>query len=322
MLFRQPFAAVLLALLLLAASALPTLAQEGDVAGSADPSVLGKRFPGARIVAYETQAFDEHLVVTGPIKKKDTPEASERIEGKVTIASYEISKDRTVLEVFRNYENALKEAGFETLYSCVDKACGGRTFNHAIAPYSGGYGENYNGQRYIAAKLARPEGAAYVTVYVVKNYSVGGKTKDLVYARVAAVETKAMETALVKVSAKEMAEKIAAEGGIALYGIHFDTDSASIKPESDETIAEIAKLLQKAPTLSLLVVGHTDNQGKLGYNRDLSQRRAQAVVEQLTTCGIADARLEAHGVGFLAPVASNDSEQGRALNRRVVLVPR
>jgi OmpA-OmpF porin, OOP family len=94
-----------------------------------------------------------------------------------------------------------------------------------------------------------------------------------------------------------------------------------IKPESAAAVAEIARLLTNTASLSLHVVGHTDNVGALAQNMDLSKRRAAAVVAALTTTHkIAATRLHAEGVGPLAPVASNDSEAGRAKNRRVELV--
>jgi outer membrane protein OmpA-like peptidoglycan-associated protein len=96
-----------------------------------------------------------------------------------------------------------------------------------------------------------------------------------------------------------------------------------VKPESEPALAEIAKLLAADPKLALRVVGHTDSVGKLEDNQRLSQARAEAVLAVLTgKHGIAPARLTAHGVGPLAPVASNDAEEGRAKNRRVELVKR
>ena len=116
---------------------------------------------------------------------------------------------------------------------------------------------------------------------------------------------------------------IDATGRIALYGIHFDTDKTEIKPASKETLAQIAKLLTDQGELELVVVGHTDNQGKLDYNMDLSKRRAEAVKRALVAdYGIEAGRLAAWGVGYLAPVASNRAEDGRARNRRVELVER
>ena len=92
-------------------------------------------------------------------------------------------------------------------------------------------------------------------------------------------------------------------------------------PESEPTLAEIAKILQQIPGLKLLVVGHTDNVGLLAANLDLSKRRADAVVKYLAArYGVAAARLTAQCAGPPAPVASNRSEDGRAKNRRVELV--
>ncbi len=114
---------------------------------------------------------------------------------------------------------------------------------------------------------------------------------------------------------------IKAEGKIAVYGIHFDTGKSEIKPASDPALQEIAKLLKGQPALKLHVVGHTDNVAGLDLNLRLSKARAEAVVAALTAKhGVSAARLIPHGVGPVAPVASNDAEAGRAKNRRVELV--
>ena len=101
----------------------------------------------------------------------------------------------------------------------------------------------------------------------------------------------------------------------------FDTEKADVNPESDATLKEIAKLLQQDPKLNLYVVGHSDNQGTLDANIDLSMRRANSVILAFTgKHGVTGARLKALGDGPSAPVASNDSDDGRAKNRRVELV--
>ena len=104
-------------------------------------------------------------------------------------------------------------------------------------------------------------------------------------------------------------------------GSYFDTDKDTVKAESQPTLAEIAKLLNSDPALRLHVVGHTDNQGKPDYNLDLSRRRAASIVAELTAkYGVPATRLDAFGCGLYAPVASNEAEEGRAMNRRVELV--
>src|SRR5690606_17731280 len=103
--------------------------------------------------------------------------------------------------------------------------------------------------------------------------------------------------------------------------IFFEFDSAEIRTESAEALEQMATLMNDAPDIQVYIVGHTDNQGSLDYNHDLSTRRAEAVRRALAgDYGIDAERMAAHGVASLAPVASNGSEDGRALNRRVELV--
>jgi len=110
-------------------------------------------------------------------------------------------------------------------------------------------------------------------------------------------------------------------GHVEVPGIFFDTGKSELKPESDAAVAEVAKLLKADPALKVYVVGHTDNVASLDLNTKLSQARADAVVQALVAKhGIAAARLVGRGAGPLAPVASNDTEEGRARNRRVELV--
>lgn len=121
--------------------------------------------------------------------------------------------------------------------------------------------------------------------------------------------------------AAAMGNDLKSSGHIALYGIYFDTNRAEVKPESKPALEEISKLLKQDPGLKLLVVGHTDGTGSLEANMRLSQARGEAVVKALVSQhGIAASRLKGHGVGPLSPVATNDTEEGRAKNRRVELV--
>ena len=131
----------------------------------------------------------------------------------------------------------------------------------------------------------------------------------------------AMENKMVTVDAAAMAKEVAATGRVALYGIYFDTNKTDIKPESAPAIDEIAKFLKQDAKAIVYVVGHTDNVGGYEQNMGLSQRRAEAVVKELTTKhGIPATRLKAAGSGPLAPMAPNETEEGRAKNRRVELV--
>ena len=134
------------------------------------------------------------------------------------------------------------------------------------------------------------------------------------------VEKQAMAQEVVA-NAALFATGLKATGHVEVPGIYFDTGKAVLKPESTAAVAEVAKLLKADAAMKVYIVGHTDSVASLESNLKLSQARAEAVAQALVTeHGIAAARLNARGVGPLAPVASNDAEDGRARNRRVELV--
>ncbi len=120
--------------------------------------------------------------------------------------------------------------------------------------------------------------------------------------------------------AEEMKAALDKDGRVVVYGIPFDTDKAALKMDSLKPLQEIIKLLQTDPTLRVEIQGHTDNQGAAVHNKELSQRRAEAVRNFLLLFGISDSRLTARGYGMERPIAPNDTEEGRAQNRRVELV--
>jgi OOP family OmpA-OmpF porin len=125
----------------------------------------------------------------------------------------------------------------------------------------------------------------------------------------------------VTADAAALGNDIRSMGHAAVYGILFDTGKSTMKPESAQTIGEVAKMLKADATLKIHVVGHTDNVGDVTANIKLSQDRGEAVLQALVRDhGIAAGRLRSYGCGQSAPVASNDSEEGRAKNRRVELV--
>lgn len=115
--------------------------------------------------------------------------------------------------------------------------------------------------------------------------------------------------------------RITVDGRVSIYGVQFDTGSTAILPGSEGTLEAIAGMMADLPDLKVAVVGHTDDVGGYESNLDLSKRRADTVVADLvSTYGIEASRLFAAGASFLAPVANNDTEEGRTLNRRVELV--
>jgi outer membrane protein OmpA-like peptidoglycan-associated protein len=287
------------------------------VEGSKDHPLIS-RYPGSYISNYFKKEFDEFTL---PLGKNGNQGFAKNLhlEGKITRIVYIAPLGRTVLEVFRNYQGALKTAAFETLFTCGPQDCAGSGYSTARVYGNGDYDDYWgpdHGIRYLSAKLARQKGDVYVSLLVDDQ---GGDSRPNVELYV--IEVKPMESGLITVNAASLANDINRTGHASVYGIYFDTGKADIKPESDATLKEIAKLLQGDPRLKLYVVGHTDNQGALDLNMDLSRRRAEAVLAALSTkYAVPAVRLRAYGCGPYSPVASNDSEDGRAKNRRVELV--
>lgn len=274
---------------------------------------LIKPYPGSTTWESKVGKFDRVTIPTGKFSRKGPQTvfaSSIKVEGKVTGITYHTPRKRTALEVLSNYEKALKEGGFEILFGCLEGDCG--SGDYEVAYLRNRVSAGYKNTGMLASRLTRADGDVYVFVGVDQS---NANTKLLV------VEAIPMETGLVKVDANALQNDIERTGHASIYGIYFDTDKADVKPESKQALGEIAKVLENMPKLKLYVVGHTDNVGSLDYNKKLSMQRSAAVVGVLTRdYGIEPARLQADGVGPLAPVLANTIEAGRAKNRRVELV--
>jgi OmpA-OmpF porin, OOP family len=299
---------VLASSLFLAAAA---RAQPADVEGGKDHPLVS-RYPGSTITEYASREFDEFKVPLGKMAQEGIAK-SQQVEGKLTRIHYQIPQGRSTLEVMRNYQEAFRRAGFQPLFQCAGEAqCGGGS-----VPDPNGYGWCAGcSPRQLTAKLSRPEGDVYVSLHAEQDNPGTPATVDEVI-----VEVKPMESGMITVDAASLGNDIERTGHASIYGIYFDTGKAEVKPESEATLKEIARLLQQQAALKLYVVGHSDNVGTLPSNLELSRRRADAVVKVLISrYAIPAASLSAQGDGPLAPVASNDSDAGRAKNRRVELV--
>jgi outer membrane protein OmpA-like peptidoglycan-associated protein len=254
-----------------------------DVKGSKDHPMFN-RMPGYRIMHYKDREFDVYKNFRNEKGKKIT------VEGHFYYFQYGIKKGEKKTsgpQVLRNYMNAVKKAGGAIVYE--EGCCN------------------------VYLKLKNNNQAVWVRV---QSYRDAGSYQVWI------VEEAKMEQDIV-VNAKAMLNDLNSQGHIALYGIYFDFDKSEVKPESDPALKEIIKLLKENPSLNLYVVGHTDNVGDYSYNMKLSQSRAEAVVNILVSkYNVNKNRLTSAGVGPLSPIASNDTEEGKALNRRVELIKR
>ncbi len=270
-------------------------------------------YEGSVVYSKDVKEFDEYRVFKGwntETRQFDT----ETLEGKVTRILYKNPPQRSVLELYRNYRAALQKEGAEILWEC----------NQANMECVNGYvGANLRQQfgiaalgnkagHYLFARVEQASQTAYLAL------AVGEANTD-----VHVVEMKKMQTGKASLNPGALLEGLDKQGFAVLEGIYFDTDKTTLKSTSKPALEQAAKLMQEQPGLTLYVVGHTDMLGSLEHNMTLSQGRADAVVSALVKdYGIAAGRVEGRGVGPLAPVAANTQDDGRARNRRVVLVRR
>ncbi len=310
--------------------ALPVHAQ--DVAGAMDHPML-TRYPKSVIKWHDVQTFMPYKIAVGKVSGYRKIDEWVETKGKVTRIYYELLGERTHADVYANYKKALTDAGFKLMadgfhpQSGVSPEIGTRnwlTIMYAANALPAGAGVDLlhgsatsGGSAFLAAKKEQGGGVAYVAIGLTQQRA------DRVSFLIDVIEVGNVETGLVTIDAEAMGKDIDQYGKVALYGLYFDHDKAVLKPESKPALTEIAKLLKARPTLNVYVVGHTDSTGSFAYNLKLSADRARAIVDALVkNYGIASARLEPHGVASLAPVVTNQSDGGRAKNRRVELVAR
>ncbi|MFD2259519.1 OmpA family protein [Chelativorans composti] len=315
---------------------------EEDQPGAKDHPFTG-RYGDSKILLQSVTAYDEIVLPSGKASNEGGKHFTEtlRAEGKITRTVYITPRDRSSLEVFRNFYDQLANAGFQIVFECAKEECGqpfkelryhwNNKSTHVSSPEVTGDRARlvqavFDGAHDIRYALMKKDDNTLAALFVALNR--GGSFGDMstalnerVTALVEIAEPRAMENLMRTVDSNEMATKIASTGSVALYGLYFDTDKAELKAESEPQLNEMVTYLQ-GNDLKFYVVGHTDSQGSLDYNLDLSNRRAKAVRDALVARGIAGDRLEARGVGPLAPAAPNEDDEGRAKNRRVVLVAR
>ena len=210
-------------------------------------------------------------------------ERGHQVEGEFEYTAYRCPSGKSPLELGRNTETALKNAGFNILYTDV---------------YSGGARFSMTAQK----------GSQWVKLYVVSDAY-----------ELTAIKQKQMEQVMTA-NADGWAQQINQSGRVSVYGINFDTGKSTIRPDSEPALNELVKLLQANTSWAMVVAGHTDNVGTKATNLALSRERAQSVISWLSVHGVDGARLVPAGFGDTRPIAENKDEESRQKNRRVDLV--
>ena len=269
------------------------------------------RFPGAEMIRYDFKEYEEfQLILSKPVNRNSewTADKTLALEGRVTFIYYKVPKAASPLQVFRNYQSSLRRSGFADLFVC-ERPCTTTNLSsfEALMKTPKHYLNYSTDNQFIAAQ----RGNTYVSLWV----NDGG-----VWLHV--VEKESLNDSLMDVRGESpIAKSLSQDGKVDLYGFQFDTGKAVLKDGSKTTLQELGKVLQDNPTLSVEVMGHTDDVGGPEANQRLSEARATAVADALTkNFGIAPTRMSAQGMGQTVPLMPNTNEAGRAKNRRVEII--
>ena len=288
-------------------------------------------YAGACLIGAADDGHRSYDLPTGPYARAGTP--TMLVEGTALRRLYVSPPDTSAEDMARNYTDALTAAGYKTLFSCVGRDCGspnallGKTVINPtnrhlknIRNISGQAFGSYFDERYTALQSA--DGTIHIGLYTAFNSNEQfPEVANRAITHLDVITAAGLQARMT--NAAEMAKGLTEEGHIALDNVYFEFGTATLTPEATPTLNEMAKLLTDNPGLNVYIVGHTDSVGTYEANLTLSQARAAAVVGDLTRrAGLGSDRAIPAGVGPLSPVASNSTDAGRAINRRVELVER
>ena len=341
MIFNKFFA--LLTLLISIIFSTDSYARE-DMSGSADHPKLN-RVAGTTIVAYLQSDYAEHEFMTGRDEKSRSIKQIDTVykEGKLTRLVYSIPAEQTALFAQRNFQEVFNKLGkVQEIYSCKRKECPtslGASFiwdkdkriPSSVKTLDRMYQiSSYNRDPLYWYGEIKSDTASYNISFFSASLNLAtgdikkeGFDKGRTFVHLSIIEKSDFKSDIAVVEANEIQQSISEKGHVALYGLFFDTGKDQLTTESKPALTEIAKALKTDSALKVYVVGHTDNVGSLASNQQLSERRAASIINNLSKdFDIDQSRMTPIGVGLAAPVSTNDTEEGRALNRRVELVKR
>lgn len=240
----------------------------------------------------------------------------------------------TSLQLQRPLRRQIIEAGYSIMLDCAARECGGFDFrfNTPVLPAPDMF-VDLRDYRFLSARKEGDDGLSdYVTVLVSQVSGSGyiqvirlaqseAATGSLTAEDGAAAQETVTTGAMPDVVTGPLAERLLQSGHAVLSDLDFETGTVSLGPGPHPSLEALAAFLREDPERRVALVGHTDTVGTLENNTALSRRRAAAVLERLVSeYDIPRTQLEAEGMGYLAPVASNLTETGREANRRVEAV--
>ncbi len=250
-------------------------------------------------------------------------------EGEVTRRAWRLGgTGLTSFQILVDLRAQLVEDGYEIIFECDQKTCGGYGFRFATEVI----GEpemhvDFGDFQFLSARVpgdsgqfasllvSRSASAAFIQMITVGPSDIATPDPGAVTAPTAADPGPAP---VPDEATGDLGAAMSTIGRFILADLTFDTGSAALGPDRFDTLAALAAYLNDAPSARVALVGHTDAEGSLTANIAISQERAISVMDRLVSDhGVDPAQLEAKGIGYLAPIASNQTEEGRTRNRRV-----
>lgn len=277
----------------------------------------------ARETAQRDSALDQQAVPVGPFADATLPAVM--IEGPVSRRAYRIaSSGLTPLQILAPMRAQLEAAGYEVLLDCNATRCGGFDFRFAIdvLPAPNMF---VNIRAYHFLSVRHPDTGAAVTL-LASAASGAGYLQIVQVGNVARPVVAPSTSGDVTVSGGpvttgDLATRLVQTGKAVLHGLDFAVGATTLTQAESGDLAAVAAMLQARPGLRIAVVGHTDTIGGLSANITVSRARAQSVRAALIDTYNAPAdRIEAEGMGYLSPIASNLTTEGREANRRVEVI--
>jgi len=281
------------------------------------------RFPSNAEMAKETIALnDEFALPAGVWDGTRVPLIA--IEGDVTQQSWQIAApDLTLVQLVRPLREQLRNEGFEVLFECETRDCGGFDFRFAIdvmAPPA--MFVNLADFRQLSAWRTLEDGTEEAVSLLVSRSGEAGFVQYTHVGKQSDVQSSAAAPAARSAAPNgSLAESLETQGRAILAGLTFERGSAQLAAGGGPSLQELADYMSELPDLNVALVGHTDAEGSLDGNIALSKRRAGSVLERLAAeYGVNRQRMEAQGMGYLSPIANNQTAEGRDANRRVEVI--
>lgn len=271
-------------------------------------------------------ALDSYAIPVGIWANGDLP--VETVEGAITQQAWRIDAQAlTTLQLLRPLREQLRDDRYQIIFECQTEACGGFDFRFGTVTLPPPQMQiNIGDFRFLAAKRIGSEGPEHLSLLVsrtaqagfVQVIHVGPFTED---AEPLAATAGQAVGGVPSTQTGSLHDQLETIGRAILTDLTFETGSSQLAAGEMVSLQALADYLAELPNRNVALVGHTDASGSLDGNIALSKRRAGSVLERLVSdYGVARAQLAAEGMGYLSPVATNLTEQGRQENRRVEVI--